>query len=255
MNLLRRPSSVADVLRRLRRLPPRDPRQVRYLTWQSLRWVIRHRAWTWFYLVRFWRLLWLRLRSPHIITEGLVFLGRGVQLDARPGYGRLILGRWVHLGDNNRLRAHEGTLRVGDKVVFGRDNTVNGYLDIEIGASTLVADWVYVCDFDHVHTDLSLPIKDQGIVKAPVRIGAGCWLGVRTTVLRGSIVGEGCVIAAHSVVRGPIPSRSVAGGIPARVLKDRNESYAAEEATRAALADIAAKTARATRAARESEAE
>jgi serine acetyltransferase len=53
------------------------------------------------------------------------------------------------------------------------------------------------------------------------------------------------VLAAHAVVRGEVPARSVVGGVPGRVLKDRAEVYAAKEATRAALADIARKTARA----------
>jgi len=200
----------------------RDPRQARYLTLASLRWVVRHRAWTPFYLVRYWRLLLLRLRHPEVVTEGMVFLGRRVEIEGRRGYGRVVLGRWVHVGDGTALRAHEGTLRIGDKVVFGRYDTVNCYLDIEIGACTLLADWVYVTDFDHRADDPAVPIKDQGIVKSPVRIGPDCWLGVRVSVLRGTIVGRGCVLAAHAVVRGGVPDGCVAGGVPARVLKRRS---------------------------------
>jgi acetyltransferase-like isoleucine patch superfamily enzyme len=234
-----------DVLRRLRGLPPRDPRQARFLTVASLRWAVRNRAWSGFYLVRYWRFLLLRVRHPDVVTEGFVFIGRRVELYARPGYGRLVLGRWVHLGDENRLRAHEGTLRVGDKVVLGRDNTVNCYLDVEIGDCSIVADWVYVCDFDHVYEDLTVPIKDQGIVKSPVRIGPGCWVGTKATVLRGAMVGEGCVLAAHTVVRGVVPPYSIVGGVPGKVVKDRREVHTATKAKRIALADIAAKTARA----------
>lgn len=204
----------------------RDPRQARYLTLASLRWVIRHRAWTPFYLVRYWRLLLLRLRHPDVVTLGMVFLGRRVEIEARRGYGRVVLGRWVHVGDGTALRAHEGTLRVGDKVVFGRYDTVNCYLDIEIGARTLLADWVYVTDFDHRVEDPDMAIKDQGIVKSPVRIGPDCWLGVRVSVLRGTVVGRGCVLAAHAVVRGGVPDRCVAGGVPARVLKRRSGTSA-----------------------------
>ncbi len=207
--------------------------------------MVRHRAWSGFYLVRYLRLLRLRLARPDIVLEGMVFLGRRVELDVRRGYGRLILGRWVHLGDENRLRVHEGTLRVGDKTVFGRDNTVNCYLDIEIGAACIVADWVYVCDFDHVHDDINVPIKDQGIVKSPVRVGSDVWVGTKATVLRGAQVGRGCVLAAHTVVRGEVPERSVVAGVPGRVVRDRRAAYEAAAATRAALADIAAKTARA----------
>jgi acetyltransferase-like isoleucine patch superfamily enzyme len=199
----------------------RDPRQVRYLTPASLRWIVRNRAWTPWYLVRYLRLLRLRLLHPDVVTEGMVFLGRRVEIVARPGYGRIVLGRWVHVGDDTRLRAHEGTLRVGDKVVFGRDNTVNCYIDVEIGARTLFADWVYITDFDHRFDDLDSPIKDQGIVKTPVRIGPDCWVGVRVSILRGTVVGHGCVLAAHAVVRDEIPDLAVAGGVPARVLKSR----------------------------------
>jgi len=192
--------------------------------------------------VRYWRFFWLKLRHPHIITEGFVFLGRRVQVYARPGYGRLILGRWIHLGDENRLRCHEGTMRVGDKCVFGRDNTVNCYLDIEFGDATIVADWVYICDFDHVTDDLHVPIKDQGITKSPVRVGPDVWIGAKATVLKGTRIGRGSVVAAHAVVRGDVPEYSIVGGIPARVLKDRRAAYEAQEERRRAIADIARKT-------------
>lgn len=197
--------------------------------------------------MRYWRFFLLRVRSPHIVTEGFVFLGRRVEVHARKGYGRLILGRWVHIGEDNRLRCHEGTLRVGDKCVFGRDNTINCYLDIEFGAATIVADWVYVCDFDHVTDDIHVPIKDQGIIKSPVRIGPDVWVGTKATILRGSRIGEGGVIAAHSVVKGDVAPFAVVGGAPARPLRDRRESYSADEERRKAVADIALKTQRAAR--------
>jgi len=89
-------------------------RQARFLTPASLRWVLRHRAWTPWYLVRYWRFALFKLRNPHVVTEGFVFLGRNVTLEARRGFGRLIIGRWVHIGSGNSIRCHEGTLRIGD---------------------------------------------------------------------------------------------------------------------------------------------
>jgi acetyltransferase-like isoleucine patch superfamily enzyme len=222
----------------------RDPRQVplrRFLSPRSLRWAWRHRAFTPYHLVRYWRFLRLRLLHPQVITEGMVYLGKGVELSARKGYGRIVLGRWVHLGDGNRLRAHEGTLRIGDKTVLGRENTLNGYLDLHVGARCIVADWVYVCDFDHRFDEVDLPIKDQGIVKTPVRIGDDVWLGVKSSVLRGADVGEGTVVAAHAVVRGPVPPFSVVAGVPGRVVRDRRAAYETAAAERAALADMARK--------------
>lgn len=183
--------------------------------------MVRHRAWTPWYLVRYARLLALRVRHPEVVLEGLVFLGRGVQVRGRPGYGRVVLGSWVHVGDRTRLIAHEGTLRVGEKAVFGRETLITCYLDVEVGGRTLVADWVYVTDFDHRFDDMTTPIKDQGITKSPVRIGPDSWLGTKASVLRGSVIGQGCVVAAHAVVRGAVPDGAVVGGVPAEVLKYR----------------------------------
>jgi acetyltransferase-like isoleucine patch superfamily enzyme len=224
---------------------PRDPRQARFLTLASLRWVVRNRAWNGWYLIRYWRFFRWRLFNRHVVTEGFVFLGRGAELYARKGYGRLVVGRWVHLGAGNKLRCHEGNLRIGDKCVFGKDNVVNAYLDIEFGGSTIVADWVYVCDFDHVFADIHTPIKDQGIVKSPVRIGPDTWIGTKVTVLRGVTVGHGSVLAANSVINRDVPPMSVVGGVPAKVIKNRVDVFEAGAARRAALADIARKTARA----------
>jgi acetyltransferase-like isoleucine patch superfamily enzyme len=227
----------------------RDPRQARYLTARSLRWMLAHRAYTPGYLLRYARLAAFRLRNPHVVLEGMVFLGRATTLYARPGYGRLVIGPWVHIGDLTRLRAHEGTLRVGDRTVFGRDASVNCYLDVEIGAASMVADWAYVCDFDHrtyddshddahddAHDDPAArerrPIKDLGLVKTPVRIGPGCWLGVRSTVLRGTTMGSGCVLAAHAVARGSYPEDAVIAGVPGRAVRDGTRAAAVRAETR-----------------------
>jgi acetyltransferase-like isoleucine patch superfamily enzyme len=199
----------------------RDPRQARFLTAASARWVVRNRAWTPWHLRRYWRFAVFKLRHPHVVTEGFVFLGRDVEVLARRGYGRLVLGRWVHVGDHTKIRCHEGNLRIGDKCVFGTNDTVNCYLDMEFGAATLVADDVYVVDFDHVFSDVHVPIKDQGIVKSPVRVGPDVWIGTKASVLRGVTIGTGSVIAAHCLVNTDVPPLSVAAGIPARVVGSR----------------------------------
>ncbi|WP_380168767.1 acyltransferase [Jannaschia sp. R86511] len=201
----------------------RHPQQHRHLSRDSLRWVWTHRALTPGYLVRYWRLARLRLLHPDVVTHGMVFLGRGVRIETVPGYGRLHLGAFVHVGDGCVLRAHEGTLRLRDKVVLGADVRVTCWLDVDIGAATLLADWCYVADFDHVHDDVGRPVKDQGIRKSPVRVGEGSWLGLRASVLRGADLGRGTVVAAHAVVRGRYPADVVLAGVPAVVVADRAE--------------------------------
>lgn len=196
-------------------------RSARFCTLASLRWVLRNRAYTPWYLIRYWRFLRFKLRNPHVITRGFIFMDRGVEIYARSGYGRLILGRWLHLGVHTALRCHEGTLSLGDKSVLARDISINCYLDVEIGDSALIADSVYISDFDHKFADLEMPIKDQGITKSRVRIGRNVWLGTKVTVARGVTIGEGAVVGANAVVTHDLPAYCVAVGMPARVIKDR----------------------------------
>src|SRR5699024_8268820 len=136
---------------------------------------------------------------------------------------QVALGGRVDCGDKNTRRGHEGSLRFGDKVVLGRDNVINAYRDIELGDSVLMADWCYIVDFDHKMDDIRLPIKDQGIVKSPVRIGPDTWVAAKVTVQRGSTIGRGCVLGSHAVVRGDVPDFSIAVGAPARVVKNRQD--------------------------------
>ncbi len=205
----------------LKRADPEPPRSTPIWTWRSLRWVLRHRAYTPWYLVRYWRFLRFKARNPHVITRGFVFFDRGSHIYCRRGYGRLIIGRWVHLGVNTALRCHEGTLTLGDKSVLARDISINCYLDVEIGDSALIADGVYISDFDHKFADLNQPIKDQGIDKSRVRIGRDVWLGTKVTVCRGVVIGEGVVVGANAVVTRDLPAYAVAVGAPARVIRDR----------------------------------
>jgi acetyltransferase-like isoleucine patch superfamily enzyme len=196
-------------------------RSARLFTWRSVRWVLRNRAYTPWYLVRYWRFALLRLRNPHVTLRGFVFLDRRATVYARRGYGRLVLGRWVHLGVDTALRCHEGTLTLGDKSNLARQVTVNCYLDVEIGDSALIADNVYISDFDHRFDDLTVPITQQGVAKSRVRIERDVWLGTKVTVCRGVVIGEGTVVGANAVVTKDLPAFSVAVGVPARVIKDR----------------------------------
>jgi acetyltransferase-like isoleucine patch superfamily enzyme len=95
-------------------------------------------------------------------------------------------------------------------------------LDISIGNACLFGDDVYICDFDHVTESLEVPVKDQGIVKSPVRIGNDVWLGTKVVVTRGADLGDHCVVAALAVARGVYPPRSVVAGVPGKVVRTRS---------------------------------
>jgi lipopolysaccharide O-acetyltransferase len=72
-------------------------------------------------------------------------------------------------------------------------------------------------------TEEPLSIPDERKLYAnPVSIGNCVWLGEGVAVLSGAKIGDGCIIGAHSVVKGEIPPYSVAVGAPARVVKKYN---------------------------------
>ena len=227
----RRASLLVDDLLAERPLPDhvrRPPMRLQYprFGWRrAIRHAVDRRMVTRQYLTLYKRFLWQRARAAatgnHVVFQGVVFTGRRVEFRGRPGHGRLVIGPWCWIGDDNKLRAHEGQLTLGAKVVMGRDNVVNTYLDVEIGDASILADWIYVCDFDHRFDRLDVPIKDQGIVKSPVRIGGDVWVGEKASILRGVDIGHGSVIASHALVKSDIPPFSIAVGIPARVVKSR----------------------------------
>jgi acetyltransferase-like isoleucine patch superfamily enzyme len=204
--------------------PPPIPKSFWKRVGRTIRFIVSHRLYTWRYWILAARFIRFKITHPHIKTEGFIFMGPKVEIYARRGYGRLTIGRWCWIGKGNAIRCHEGNLRIGDKVVFGAKNTINCYLDIEIGSDCIFADWIYVCDFDHKYDDLTTTIKKQGIVKSPVKIGRDCWIGEKSTILRGVTVGEGSIIASHALVNRDMPPLSIIGGVPGRVLKRRGQS-------------------------------
>ncbi len=76
----------------------------------------------------------------------------------------------------------------------------------------------------HGLDDPAIPIRDQPMLKTPVRIGAGAWIGSAAIVM--ADVGRDSVIAAGAVVTRPIPDRSIAAGVPARVIRHRDDAPA-----------------------------
>ena len=74
----------------------------------------------------------------------------------------------------------------------------------------------------HTHgTDLSAPIQDQPGALRLVRIGAGSWIGSNAIVL--ADVGCDTIVGAGAVVTRPLPDRVIAAGVPARVVRRRDE--------------------------------
>ena len=69
----------------------------------------------------------------------------------------------------------------------------------------------------------------EAVSKGDIIIDDDVWIGYGTTILSGVHVGQGAVIAAGSVVSKDIPPYSIAGGVPAKVIKSRFEPEMVEE--------------------------
>lgn len=91
----------------------------------------------------------------------------------------------------------------------------------DIGDNCILASMVCIASGRQQHTfeDTGIPIRLQGGEKKRVSIGPDCWIGASAVIL--ADIGEGCVIAAGSVVTDPLPPYSLAGGNPARVIRSR----------------------------------
>ncbi|WP_240977772.1 acyltransferase [Knoellia koreensis] len=195
------------------------PRPLAWLRWVG--WALANGAFTRHHLASYLRMARASARYPSLRFEGPCFIGPDVRFEVREGYGRMVIGAYTHFGAHARVRAHEGTLRIGEKSVIGIRNTLNCWIDLSVGRACLFGDDVYICDFDHVTERLDIPVKDQGIVKTPVRIGNDVWLGTKVVVTRGTRIGDHTVVAASAVARGTYPAKAVVAGIPGRVVKTR----------------------------------
>jgi len=111
-------------------------------------------------------------------------------------------------------------LRIGDRCVIGRGSHIVAHHNLVIGDDVFAGPYVYITDQNHSYADPDVPIGRQMPRNAPVLIGSGTWLGTGTVVLPGARIGRNVVVAAGSVVRGTLPDRCVAAGVPARVVRE-----------------------------------
>jgi acetyltransferase-like isoleucine patch superfamily enzyme len=153
-------------------------------------------------------------------TDGLLFLGRGLELEIAPK-GRVDFGRFVWIGDGTKIRCHEGRVEIGAKTVMGQECTISAYQHVRIGEQCVIADRAMFIDFDHGVVEVDRPIRRQGIYKRDVIVGSNVWIGYGACILRGVSVGDNSIVGTNSVVTRDVPANAVVAGIPARVIRMR----------------------------------
>ncbi|MFD2145315.1 acyltransferase [Mucilaginibacter antarcticus] len=119
--------------------------------------------------------------------------------------------------------AHRGIgITIGNRTGIGARAFLGGQGGINIGDDVITGPNLQVFSENHNFADINHNIKDQGVTKQAVSIGNNCWLGGGVTVLAGVTLGDGCVVAAGSVVNQSFPLNSIIAGIPAKLIKSRD---------------------------------
>jgi acetyltransferase-like isoleucine patch superfamily enzyme len=181
-------------------------------------------------------------------ARGLLFVGKNVKILARKhielGGGSTIedgcfinglckggirIGNNFSLGRNSIIectgviRELGESLEIGDDVGIAANAFISVRGSVRIGDSTIFGPNVSLFSENHNSSDLKVPIYLQGATRLGITIGEDCWLGANVTVLDGVTIGDKCIVAAGAVVDRDIPPYSVAGGVPAKILKSRKD--------------------------------
>lgn len=112
---------------------------------------------------------------------------------------------------------------VGNNVNIETDCHIACINKITIGDNVLIASGVFISDHSHGepdYIDIKIPpIKRSLTSKGPIIIEENVWIGEHAVILSGVKVGKFSIIGANAVVTKNIPPYSIAGGVPAKVIK------------------------------------
>lgn len=152
-------------------------------------------------------------------------LGPKVRLWGKPvvsNLGRLIIEERVRL--NSKVAAlelatgHEGTLKIGSGAFINYGTSIGALKYVEIGKECNIGTYCILMDNDFHRLE---PERRKELPESmPIILEENVWLGARVIVLKGVTIGAGSVIGAGSIVTKDIPPRSLAVGMPARVVRE-----------------------------------
>lgn len=154
-------------------------------------------------------------------------LGNHVCISAL-GRNGISLGDNVSIGAFSRIIISTAFNQLGDKITIGNNVGIGefAYLGggggLAIGNECIVGQYFSCHPENHNYMDLTESIRHQGVSRKGIIVGNNCWIGAKVTILDGVEIGDGCIIAAGAVVTKSFPKNSIIGGVPARLLKNRN---------------------------------
>jgi acetyltransferase-like isoleucine patch superfamily enzyme len=147
------------------------------------------------------------VKKPFIEGLGKIRLGRDVT----------IVGA-VDLSCNNNL-FNDCEIFIGDGTIIGRDCSIRAKQGVRIGKNCLLAPYVRIYDHSGHPLDPKTRLAGEHEPMDQIRevvIGDNVWIGEFAHIQKGVRIGDGSIIAAHSVVVNDVAENSVVMGVPAR---------------------------------------
>jgi acetyltransferase-like isoleucine patch superfamily enzyme len=139
-------------------------------------------------------------------------------------FGDYIVDRWAKaqtLGFGVGSSIYDSSLVLGD-VRVGCNTWIGPFTVLDGSGGLVIGDYCSISAGVQIYTHDSVEWAISGgataIDRAPVRIGARCYLGPNVVVAKGVSIGDGCVIGANSLVLDDIPSGMRAFGTPCRTI-------------------------------------
>ncbi|MGE0454225.1 MAG: hypothetical protein AB7O37_17060 [Vicinamibacteria bacterium] len=169
------------------------------------------------------------LRHPHKIRIGDdVVIDDLVLLDAKGEHNRGIeIGNGVFLGRGTILSCKDGDITLADHVNLGFHCEIFSGSSVSVGRHGLFAAYVYLVGGGHDFERAEVPVLEQGRSSRGIALGDNVWLGTGAKVLDGVRIGGNVVVGANAVVNADLPDGVVAAGLPARVIRRRDEAPSA----------------------------
>ncbi|MBS1917789.1 MAG: acyltransferase [Bacteroidetes bacterium] len=117
-----------------------------------------------------------------------------------------------------------GSITVGDCCSINPYTIIYGHgKGVSIGSHVLIAGHCIIIPANHEFNRRDKYIREQGISSRGIIIEDDVWIAGGCQILDGVTIGRGAIIASGSVVNKSVPPYAVYGGVPAKLLKMRNE--------------------------------
>ncbi len=113
-------------------------------------------------------------------------------------------------------------IEIGDNSAVGLNARIAGPLSI--GNDVMMGPGVNIYTQNHETENIYKPMRLQTAPKLKVTIGNDCWLGANAVILPGVTIGNGVIVGSGAVVTKDIPDFAVVGGVPAKIIKIRQQT-------------------------------